>query len=591
MRSRPLIRLQVPRVVFPGETIDVGLSLDSATETPIDFVRVTLEHTQKVGSQGSQTLPVSRDLLFLSEDVAGKGRLGEGVHRYRVSFALPVDLPPSHAGSLASCRCRVSVLVSIPWWLNAEESEVILVGRPTVPAPKDEPFTSASSREHGAFVEVSLPRRTFAPGEPLAGAIAFGDLGGRRPFTLDVSLIAVERAQLSQHTLSSEGRQLSFFKDLAGVAEGAEVPFRIALPRELAFSYSAAEVSLEYRLEVTLEHVGGRVLHSVPVVIDRLEPRTGREGKRPPVGADRWRAVWASVGQRVGLSLGGRGLRLRGVRAGCAVEVAPAEKESSAGLSATVRFAEPWGLHLGVRPRGVLDLGGMATGEGGFEEGGFDRRFRVRGREEAQVLAALTPALRGALSAFHLADVDDAEARVWSAAGASDGPGLEAFLAQVDALARAIAKAGAALPPPAAMAAWLPAWRRFAEENAGALGVGSMRLAWTFEGGRFELETLFKGAAPTGTRLVLRLDPPIAGAGGTMKAAEQRIAATILEQAARLGRVADAGAEAGVAVAPGEISVVMAAPLADPAAAQEVQRPMLALAREMRGERRGGPYR
>ncbi|WP_437581086.1 hypothetical protein [Sorangium sp. So ce887] len=116
-----------------------------------------------------------------------------------------------------------------------------------------------------------------------------------------------------------------------------------------------------------------------------------------------------------------------------------------------------------------------------------------------------------------------------------------------------------------------------------------MRLAWTFEGARFELETLFKGAAPTGTRLVLRLDPPIAGAGGTMKAAEQRIAAAILEQAARVGGVADA--EEGVAVAPGEISVVMAAPLADPAAAQEVLRPMLALAREMRGERRGGPYR
>ncbi|XXY49522.1 hypothetical protein WME91_00005, partial [Sorangium sp. So ce269] len=475
MRSRPLIGLQVPRVVFAGEAIDVGLSLDSMTETPIDFVRVTLQHTRTVWDRsrhGNRIPLVFRDLLLLSEDVAGKGRLGEGVHRYRVSFALPVDLPPSHAGALANCRCRISALVSIPWWLNAEASTVILVGRPTVPVPKDEPFTSTSPRGHGVFVEMSLPGRTFAPGEVLAGAIAFGDLGGRRPFTLDVSLIALEEVQTGEHSLSSEGRRLSFFDDLTGIAEGKEVPFRIALPPDLACSYSSAEVSLKYRLEVTLAHPGGRVVHSVPVVIDLFEPRTGREGRRLPVGADRWRAVWASVGQRLGFSLGRRGLRLCDVRAGCAVEVAPAEKESRGGLSATVRFAEPWGLGLDVRPRGALRLGGLATGDDAF-----DRRFLVGGREEAQVLAALAPALRRALSAFPRAEVDDTAARVWSDLGASDGPSLEIFLAQVDALARAFAEAGAALPPPAAMAAWLPAWRRFAEESDGALRVGSMRLS------------------------------------------------------------------------------------------------------------------
>ncbi|WP_437321245.1 hypothetical protein [Sorangium sp. So ce385] len=116
-----------------------------------------------------------------------------------------------------------------------------------------------------------------------------------------------------------------------------------------------------------------------------------------------------------------------------------------------------------------------------------------------------------------------------------------------------------------------------------------MRLSGTFEGAVFEVETLFKGAAPTGTRLALRLDPPIAGAGRPRRAAEQRFAGAILEQAGRLGGVA--GAEEGGAVAPGEIAVVMAGPLADPAAAREVLRLMLALAREKRGERRGGPCR
>ncbi|WP_437616225.1 hypothetical protein WMF20_20865 [Sorangium sp. So ce834] len=584
MRSRPVITLRVPRVVHAGDTFDVGISLDCAAATPIDFVRVTLEFTLAVQSNTDEdrNFSGSRDLLALSVDVAGKGRLGAGIHRYRVSFTLPGDVPPSHAGAIASLCCKVGALVSIPWWIDAAESKEILVRPSIAEAPRDEPFTGASGPESGAFLEVSLPGRTFAPGEILAGAVAFRGLAGSRPIALDVALVSVERHRARDR--SSQRRRLSFIQDLTTIAEGQEVPFHIALPRGLAPSFSFGDVSLEYVLEMALKHMEGRLLHRVPVFVDMFEPRAGLEGQRPRIGADRWRALWSRVGQRIDLSLAERELALRGVCAGCAVEVVPAERESWGGLGATVRFAEPWGLRLDVRPRALLELGGVATGDSGF-----DRRFRVRGREEAQVLAALTPALRRALSAFGRAEVDDAEARVWSAAGALDEPELAAFLAPVDALARALAEAGAALPPPAAMAAWLPAWRRFAEERDGVLRVGSMRLSGTFEGAGFEVETLFKGAAPTGARLALRLDPPIAGAGRPRRAAEQRIAGAILEQAARLGGVA--GAEEGVAVAPGEIAVVMAGPLADPAAAREVLRPMLALAREMRGERRGGPYR
>lgn len=584
MRSRPFITLRLPRVVHPGEAFDVGLSLESAAKTPINFVRVALRHTHEQMVPGEGTFEV-RDLLLLSEEVAGEGRLGEGIHRYRVSFALPGDLPPTFAGAFQACRCEVRAHVSIPWWLDARESQEVLVRPRSAQRPEDGPFIDASHRGRGAFVEVSLPGRTLTPGAILTGAVAFGGLPGRYPFGLRVALVGNGVEQVNARSGSYESCPNVFFQDVTGIAEGTEVPFRISLPSDLAPSFSLREVALEYALEVTIEHLAGGELvrHRVPVIVGLFEPRTGRDGKRPRVGADRWRAVWARAGKRVGLSLE-RGLRLRGVRAGCTVEVASAVKGLRAGLGATVRFAEPWGLRLDVQWRRVLELDGLETGEEGF-----DRRFRVVGREEAQVLAVLGPALRRALRAFQRADVDDREAWVWSAAEASDEQALDAFLAQVNALAQALAEAGAALPPPAAMAAWLPAWRRFAEESDGALRVGSMRLSGTLEGARFELETLFKGAVPARTRVSLRLDPPIEGAARPRNAAEQAIAAAILEQAARVGGVADA--EEGVAVAPGAIAVVIGAPLADPAAAREVLRPMLALARQMRGEGRGGPYR
>ncbi|WP_437840773.1 hypothetical protein [Sorangium sp. So ce1153] len=584
MRSRPFIALRLPEVAHPGETFDVELSLDSASETPIDFVRVSLQSTQTLWSMGRGEILAVRERLLASEEVAGRGRLGEGLHRYRASFPLPDDIPPTHLGLVAELRCGVRALVSIPWWLDAEESGDIVVRPPIGPRPRSEPFTGASARGSGAFVEVSLPDRTFAPGDTLTGAIAFGGLLGGRASALEVALVGVERVHVAGQSASSEVHRLSFFRDLAGTHEGREVPFRIEVPGDLAPAFSAAQVSLEYALEAVLEHSDGRVVHRIPVVIGAFAPRSGGDGKRPRVGVARWRAVWARAGQRAGLSVreGASGLGLRGVQAGCVVEVAPAEERSAPGLSATVHFAEPWGLDLHVRPRRALERIGVVTGDAPF-----DRHLRASGREDAQVLGALTPALRAALAAFPEVDLDDARARVRSAVGAFDESVLDVFLSQVEALARAVAEAGASLPPPAAMEGWLPAWRRFAEDSDGALQVGPMRLTGTFEGAKFELRTRFERATPAGARLALQLDPPIGGASGPMKASGEALAAAILAQASRLGEVA----EGAVAVQPGEIAVTIVTPLADPAAVREVLRSMLALAHELRGERRGGPYR
>jgi hypothetical protein len=234
-----------------------------------------------------------------------------------------------------------------------------------------------------------------------------------------------------------------------------------------------------------------------------------------------------------------------------------------------------------VRPRRSLELVGVVTGDPAF-----DGRFRLRGREDAQVLAALTPALRAALTAFPKVELDDARARVRSAVGALDGSVIELFLQQVEALAQAIAAAGAALPPPASMESWLPAWRRFAEESGGSLQVGPMRLTGYLEGARFEVATLFKGAAAVGTRVALPLEPAIEGAGGGAAAAEA-LAAALREQVSWFRDVEGAV----LSVGPEEIAVRLAAVLGAPAAAREVLQPMLALARALRGERRGGPYR
>ncbi len=437
-------------------------------------------------------------------------------------------------------------------------------------------------RGRGAFVEVSLPWPGLHPGrDPDRGrrlrwspwALSFG---------LRVALVGngVEQVKRAQRCIRElPERVLSRCRQASPRNGGGAFP-------HLAFAGRSRAVLQPPRGRPGVRAGGDRsstwragvVRHRVPVIVGLFEPRTGRDGKAAP---GRRGSLARGLGARreAGGALAERGCGSAAC-AGCTVEVASAVKGLRAGLGARCGSRSPGGC-------ASTSSGGACWSSMGWRRGeeGFDRRFRLVGREEAQVLAALGPALRRALRAFHRADVDDREA----------GCGAQRRRRTSRRSTRSCRRSTRSRRRsrrPARRCRRRRRWRRAARvarlrggERRGApdrfdAALGDARRA------RFELETLFKGAVPARTRVSLRLDPPIEGAARPRNAAEQGIAAAILEQAARVGGVAEA--EEGVAVAPGAIAVVIGAPLADPAAAREVLRPMLALARQMRGEGRGG---
>ena len=583
MRSRPEISLRLPPVVHAGETLHVDITLESASETPIDFVDAVLGFFEEIRPlENGETVP-PRKLLHRAERLESEGTLGVGTHRYRASFDLPEDLPPTHVGSMIELRCVVEVYVSIPWWPDARETQEVKARPALRPRPEDRPVSSSSQQGSEPFVEVSLPRRCFAPGEVIEGAAAFGNLGDRRPVALEVALVGMEQASGTRW----EGHRYSVFQALDRVRAGEEVSFRLRVPDALTPGFRGEAVALDYALVATLDHEEGRVAHRAPVQIGMYGPRGGAREKRPRVGAGRWRSVWARAGRRAGLEIDEEALVLAGLLADCTVEVQPGRGQGDEpGIIASVRFPVAWGLDLDLRNRTLIEQG-LALGKDGFA-----LRYRARGREEAQVQAALGSGMQEALLAFDEARVNDDKAWVFCGGGAQDEERLRSFLDRVETLAEAVACATEALPPPSAMAEHLPAWRRFALEVGGALEVGRMRLTGSVEGAAFALATRFAGEAPASTRIAITAEPPIEeSAAGDAEALALRpeargLAAAIREQAARLGEV-----RRGPDATPEGVALEVGAPLADPAAARGALGAMLALASALRKDRRGGPYR
>ena len=575
MRGRPDLVVRMSSRVHPGGTLQVAVNLTSASRTPVNFIHVDLGcEAETPGSEGA--IVTQRSLRRAL--VAGAMELDEKTYAYTAAFPLPPDATPSYLGSTVAIRYRVTVHVSIPWWPDVRETYEVIVGPRLVPRPPPVPVVSTSLRKNEPFVEVSLDDSAFAPGDIIGGSIAFGNVERDRVRDVDLSLVGLEEDRVTVGPVR-EGPRFTAARALEGAGDGREIPLRFQIPREAAVSFLDGCMALRWAFEVRLGLKGDReVVHRVPITLAAFDQPPAPGPMRRRVGAGRWHSVWATVGRQHGLALGEGELELTGAIAGAEVTVRTAVREGRGELTADLRW-EPWGLGLSIGTRRILDAGIDV------DHPAFARRFRVRGREEAQVRATLGEPLRAALLAFDEVYLDDEHATVRASSPGHDQPWIGAFVGKVAALAVALQGASAQIPPPAAMTAIVPAWRAFAAEHGGRLRAGPMDLVdLVIEGARFEAETLFdrRGAAEH-SRVRLVLDPPLSA---PFDPSPEALAA--LPPAAR-ALVASLRPWA-LKVTPGAITVELA-PLADPGAARATMDEMLALAAALRGDRRAGPYR
>jgi hypothetical protein len=594
MRSRPEIELRMPRTVYPGKDLLVEIKLISGSPTPIDFVHIHFEGVETTRSQINNEAQQVIELVHLLAKVVEKGSLAADTYTYRTLFSVPASAPPTYLGTLVEYRYWVKVHVAIPWWLDVEESYEATVTLPHKDRPAARPHASTTLKGNEPFVEVSLANQRYAPGDVIEGGLAFGNIGGRTVRGMDLSLVGYEVIHRFRDR-SAEAHRFTAFKSVDDMSEGREVPFRFAIPTVAMPSFETARAALNWVFEVRLDLRGGPdVVHVTPLVLAPFDRPAEAGAMRRKVGAGRWHAVWDDVGKRAGLALDPTELQLVGSIAGCDVIVrigdARADKE---GLVGELRYPN-LGLGLSIQNGGLLNFG-IDLGDERFED-----RFRVRGRDEAQIREALLPELRKALLGFDEVYLDDAHVTVRSRSPGHDQPWIGRFVAQIAELAAALTEATTKIPPPPPMAALLPAWQRFAQDLGGRFQVGKMSiLEARLDGSSFDIETDFgRSALPERTLITLAIDPPLPQAEGSdnLEAlAGAAASSTPLPAGIRPGArqiVAHLKALArGLRVSEQAMVIELPAPLVDPAEAREAMAAMLALAEMARGERRISPYR
>lgn len=596
MRSRPRLKLFLSGEPWGGGRLLVHLEVLARTETPIDWIDLVLRGTER----RAYTVTAAADPIaqWASVDLVGllhrlpARTLARGKHEQKVAFDLPAALPPTFRSPVTRIEYALDVHVNIPWWPDRRVTYAIPVRlRPQVLAPP-EPVRAASDPGHGPelVVELSLEDRSVTAGTPFAGAVSVQNLRGRSVRRVDLSLVALDRAHHGGRIdVEALRTTATIFEGTPG--DGASLPFSVVFPADLAPSFQGRLVSLHHALElrvVVAWHDDFVVRLPVVVVPAGSAASAPRQGVRrvPPVGSERRALVWAELAQG-GLDFDAEAERLYGAVGGVRLQIG-AEQRGGQGLWTVASLRWPaLGIDLRAANRVWHDALRPAVELADFS---VRDKLTVRGREPTQT-AAFFDRLGVAPLPFDEVTFDDDGCVVASPGGSFTPDEARQFVVRALTLCRAVDAARGAVPPPAAMAAHLPAWRAFAARAEGVLHTGEPRIVEaSLEGAPIEVVTLWERAELVATELATVRRAPLgdddadapAPDPAALQAVPARVRAVLDPVVARGGSLQADAARLAVR-APG--------PLGDPETAVPILRALAEWARALDATPERGPYR
>lgn len=590
VRSRPDVKLFLsPSTVTPGSRLLVRAVLEAKSETPIDFVSMTLAcHITSATGEGEDRSEY-KDALFLRAWRSPSQTLLPGTHPFHVAFDLPDDLPASYAGTGARIEYTVRVHVPIPWWPDRDETFSLLVVWPDSPAsPPPEPKSFATSiagpRGLDPFMEVAIETAELAIGEALAGSVSLQNLRGKRVRGVEVSFVEVESVT-QPATGAHPGQRFAVRIHDGTPREGAPMPFRVAVPDGATAAFRAGPISVATHLEVRAIVAWGEdlVVRAPLRILPRAAAPRANAGWVAPVGRERRAIAWQSAAERIGFVSDHEAERMTRVSGGVTIAITTRESDGDFWLVATLGYAS-LGLDLDLTRRKWTDRIALSVVKIGVPE--LDEQLAAHAREHAQAKAALTPALLTAVAAFEEIQIGDRSATLARRGTAHSFNTLTAFMHGTVDVAKELEAAAALVPAPAAFAADVPAWRAFAERHRGRLELGRMHVYDAVIG--IDCVTVAtdwtRSGQLVGTRLQVAIDPPLTAVPATPDDPS-------ISPAARNAWRALLEAGCGLRLELGALRVELDGKLADPATALPILELAVALRRALSGIAGAGPFR
>jgi hypothetical protein len=587
MRSRPDLKVYLPRgVLTPGTRLHAEAVLLSRSETPIHGVEAHLAAVEElhVGTKQYETHRLL-DLVARTPEAV----LTPGEHRFSFAFDIPPGAPPTYRSAATAITYDLHIRVGIPWWPDRSARYDV----PVVPAVAG-PSTTATAavictdlrgpQGSDLYIEASLESASVPLGGVIRGAVSLANVAHHRIRRVELALVQSERLRSSGADVAE--RYVVPFHDGAP-PEGQVLPFAVKVPDNAATSFVAGLVAVGWYVEVrAVIALGSDVVLTVPFHVFRAaagaSPGPAALRRIPPVGRDRRALLWAESARRNGLANDADAERMT-LEAGDVSLAVTLEPRKAGGLALTASLAWPrLGIELAVTERRWVDV--WSSGAVAVDAPGFSERFTARGREAAQVHAFLDEASCRWLLLFDEAAVGDEGATLVSHSAAQSLEELDAFVARAAGAARAFGEVVGRVPPPAAMAGGVPAWRAFAARLGGHLRVGEMAIDdAAFEAAPLVIATEWsKEGAPAATVVRFSL-PEREGAVAVEPRALDGATRALVESVSPQLTALDVGERALEARVP--------APLADPAALEPILTVLGRVARKLSGGAARGPYR
>ena len=589
MRSRPKVKTYLrPAIATPGQTLEVEVVLTSASETPVDYVEMKLEGTERAqfGRSG-----LSQSFLALAAR-HGPRTLGIGEHRLAGRFELPPTIPPTYRGGAASIEYTLAVHVSIPWWPDRRQSFTIPVApiaAPFAPTPQTVVTAMEGPRGTAPYVEASYDSTTLEIGGELAGAVSIANVLHTKIRGVDLELIGTELPRAGIGSYVSRRLRWRIFD--GAPPEGQPIPFRVSLTHDLGIGVIGNVFELTWHLEVTVDVAWDfdaklrTPVTLVPAGSSTPSVRGGRAAARwvAPVGRERRALIWATVAEKRGMINDAEQEKMT-ASIGPVALVVHLEQRGVDGLFSIATLRWPHlGMELHAEQRSWTDVLSVGTVDLGQSDGA--RRVTARAREAAQARAVLADDVLAALATFDEVRVDDERATVTSRGGAQTVPQLDAFVSRAILLAQTFAAAVARVPAPAKMAGFVRAWEALAQRlggrfDRGAMGIREARLGT--ESIEIVTEWSRRGEIE-GTVVRVLLSPPLDHA--------LDLTSPELSREARDLAAAIATDVRKVRFGPDALEALVEGPLEDPTSVEPLLEKLARLARSARGAPAAGPFR
>lgn len=532
----------VPRAIYPGQMFRVRAIIRCQQRLPVKSIEVELVGTC-VWYTRSQYGKLRNDEVFhrAVARVCERDELAARDHEFPVQFELPEDAPATYTGEDLEVEYAIHVHVAIPWWPDARASFIAFVAAPYRPERQRQRsvYTSGadSLEHHRPYAEFSLGSMTLYPGETLRGAVALANVAYNRYRGVDIQLIAIETYPAFLGTTRHHRRTHRWSLDVADINEGEAIRFSLQMPADVVPGFACASCRLSWFLEVRVDVAWSPDLRMwVPVEIGG--PRATEQAVVPAplaVGSERLDLVWQATAQQTGYTY------------------------AQAQLTKTIVDTH---IIISREHRGRRGL--VLVGHISFADLGIGLRSdegSLRGRDASQ-----TAHLQAALSGVgELAPVHASDSDIWIER-ADGGQRLEPLVELAQALeqiACAINSVRGQFPPPAAMAAMVPAWERAAKLLSGRLLVAPMIIVTAAGDMPIEVRTDWDGhGVPSRTVLELRPGFPIDRRHRIVWRQSDTLAPL---EAAELPLAALAMGARALAIDAARIRVFLPGPLADPA--------------------------